>query len=50
MSKLIPELIRRFDFELDENLKGADAEWNWINYWLARPESLPVEIRERTSQ
>lgn len=47
MTKLIPEMLRRFDFELDESLKGDDADWKWINYWLNRPETLPVKVRVR---
>lgn len=44
MTKLIPELLRRFDFELDDELKGGSKEWEWIDYWLARPATLPVKI------
>lgn len=46
MTKLIPELLRRFDFELGEDLKG-NVEWRWISYWLARPASLPVTVSLR---
>ena len=47
MTKLIPELLRRFDFELADELKGENAEWEWINYWLTRPASLPVKVSLR---
>lgn len=50
MSKLVPELVRNFDFELDDELKGECAGWKWINYWLMRPVSLPVKIRMRVVQ
>ena len=46
MTKLIPELLRRFDFELGDELKDSE-QWEWINYWLARPSQLPVRIRIR---
>jgi cytochrome P450 len=48
MTKLIPELLRRFEFELEGELTKEDAEWEWIDHWLARPVSLPVKVRLRT--
>ena len=50
MTKLIPELLRRFDFELDDELKNDEKEWQWINYWLIRPVSLPIRISIREEE
>ena len=47
MTKLVPELLRRFELELGDELKGEDTEWEWINYWLTRPASLPVKFSLR---
>lgn len=47
MTKLIPELVRRFDFELNDELKANNKEWIWINHWLARPVALPVRVSIR---
>ena len=47
MTKLVPELLRCFDFELGEELKAVDGEWKWIDHWLARPVSLPVKVSLR---
>ena len=50
MTKLIPELLRRFEFVLDDKLAREDADWEWIDYWLARPVSLPVKVRLRQEE
>ncbi|KAK5175602.1 uncharacterized protein LTR77_000741 [Saxophila tyrrhenica] len=48
MSKLVPELVRSFDFGLEEDkIEHYGASWEWIAYWLMRPTSLPVQIRRR---
>ena len=41
MSKLIPRLVRDFDFELDKPLK----EWTTLNYWFVKPQDFRVRIK-----
>lgn len=45
MSKLIPQLVRKFDFELEH----PEEEWNTVNYWFVKPTNFMVklEMRER---
>jgi cytochrome P450 len=47
MSKLIPELVRRFDFELDEHLARPGAEWTTSNYWFVMPVDFRVRVKSR---
>ncbi|ETI19665.1 hypothetical protein G647_08678 [Cladophialophora carrionii CBS 160.54] len=46
MSKLIPQLVRRFDFELEQ----PDREWNTVNYWFVKPTDFRVKVRARSQQ
>ncbi|KXS97489.1 hypothetical protein AC578_9065 [Pseudocercospora eumusae] len=41
MAKLVPELLRRFDFEL------VDEEWETSNLWFVAPKRLMVKVRMR---
>ena len=43
ISKLIPQLLRKFEFELDD----ADAELEVASYWLAWLEGLVCRVRPR---
>lgn len=43
MSKLIPQLVRKFDFELEH----PEKEWDTINYWFVKPLDFRVTVKER---
>jgi len=43
MSKLIPEMVKGFDFDL---CMAAD-DWKTVNYWFVKPEKFPVMVQER---
>jgi hypothetical protein len=43
MSKLIPLLIRNFDFELQDK----EREWKTTNYWFVKPNNFNVTVRAR---
>jgi len=43
MSKLIPQLVRRFDFELDP----PGREWSTENYWFVKPSRFWVKVKLR---
>lgn len=45
MSKLIPVLVRDFDFELDGKLQAR--EWNTTNYWFVKPRDFRVKVSVR---
>jgi hypothetical protein len=45
MSKLIPTLVRDFDFELDPKLKAR--EWETTNYWFVKPRGFGVRVAVR---
>jgi hypothetical protein len=47
MSKLIPELVRRFDFTLDPSLAAPDSSWITSNYWFVQPVNFSVKVRRR---
>ena len=50
ITKLIPELLRRFDFELDDELKDDNNELERINRWFVIPSSLPVKVSIRQEE
>lgn len=46
MSKLIPELVRRVDFALDEQqLARLGKEWTTSNYWFVMPVDFRVKAK-----
>lgn len=47
ISKLVPELVQRFDFELTHGLERDDQEMQWMNRWFVKPVSFPVKIKLR---
>ena len=49
MSKLIPRLIRNFDFELAESLQGPNARWKTSNYWFVKAKDFRVKVTARKS-
>ncbi|KAF3003237.1 hypothetical protein E8E13_010009 [Curvularia kusanoi] len=40
MAKLIPDLVKAFDFTLDM----PQEEWKTVNYWFVKPERFPVRL------
>lgn len=47
ISKLIPLLVRDFDFELAEDIRGADASWSTLGYWFVAPTDFDVRVSRR---
>lgn len=45
MSKLIPLLVRNFDFELQDK----DGEWQTTNHWFVKPNNFNVIVRARAT-
>lgn len=45
MSKLIPLLVRNFDFELQD----SQREWQTTNYWFVKPNNFNVIVKARTT-
>ena len=46
MCKVVPELVRRFDFDLGLELQGSKG-WETVNHWFVLPKSLNVKIHRR---
>lgn len=46
MSKLIPLVVRKFDFELEH----PEREWNTVNYWFVKPTDFRVKVTVRKQQ
>ncbi|OAQ93930.1 cytochrome p450 pisatin protein [Purpureocillium lilacinum] len=47
MSKLLPRILRDFEFSLDETLKSR--EWITRNLWFVKPMNFKVNIQTRTA-
>ena len=47
ISKSVPELVTKFDFELTDGLEKDGEEMRWYDMWFVRPVALPVKIRIR---
>jgi hypothetical protein len=45
MSKLIPRIIRDFDFSLDSSLQHQN--WHTQSYWFVKPLDFKVRIQPR---
>ena len=43
MSKLVPQLLRRFDFELSD----PDKEWVLHDYWFVKQTGLICKVKDR---
>ncbi|KAJ9662748.1 hypothetical protein H2198_001197 [Neophaeococcomyces mojaviensis] len=41
MTKLVPQIVRNFDFELQH----PDVEWSCKNYWFVKPANFHVRVR-----
>jgi len=44
MSKLVPLLVKNFDFEMAED---NTSTWQTVNYWFVKPVAFPVKVRQR---
>jgi cytochrome P450 len=49
ISKLIPMLVRDFDFTLDSHLQTGEqaCEWKTTNYWFVKPRDFQVKVAVR---
>jgi hypothetical protein len=47
MSKLIPRLVRDFNFELCGELADAKTPWMTTNYWFVKPRNFIVQVKLR---
>ena len=45
LSNVIPQLVRTYDFELDERLK--DQEMKTLNYWVVKPKDFMFRLKLR---
>lgn len=50
MSKLVPMLVRDFDFTLASHLQAEDREWDTKNYWFVKPHDFQVKVAVRQQQ
>lgn len=44
MGKLIPRMVREFDFEI----VGKERHWETENYWFVKPTDFEVKVTRRT--
>lgn len=49
-AKLIPQLLREFEFELEDRLKGSgpEHEWKTYNFWLIKPVEFRCKVKLRS--
>ncbi|KAI0432674.1 cytochrome P450 [Xylaria sp. FL1042] len=47
ISKLIPRIVREFDFELSAG--NAGDSWSTQNYWFVKPRGFEVKVKARAS-
>ena len=47
MNKLVPRLLRDFDFELAGDISGLGTHWETADYWFVKPVDFPVKIKVR---
>jgi len=46
MSKLIPHIVRRFDF----NLEHPQQDWTCDNYWFVKPRNFTLRVQRRVAK
>lgn len=49
MSKLIPVLIDKFDFEIVSS-PAKEGDWETENFWFVKPHNLKVRVYERSKE
>ncbi|KAL7620204.1 hypothetical protein AAE478_009197 [Parahypoxylon ruwenzoriense] len=47
MTKLIPRIVRDFDYEL---LGGSGVTWNTANFWFVKPKGFKINVTRRNSK
>ncbi len=47
MSKLVPRLVRNFDFELDGDSNNPSGSWQTLNYWFVATQNFRVKVKLR---
>lgn len=50
ITKMVPEVVTRFDFELADGLEKEGNEMEWYDMWFVRPVALPVKVSLRQEQ
>lgn len=46
MAKVLPQIVKKFDIELDDSLKG-DRQWKSVNFWLVAQKGFKVKLTQR---
>ncbi|KAF4933384.1 Pisatin demethylase [Colletotrichum fructicola] len=49
ISKLIPRIIRDFDFKLEGDAAAPEGTWKTHNAWFVKPKGFRVSVKSRTS-
>ena len=49
MAKLLPQIVKKFDIELDDSLKG-DGQWKSVNFWLVAQKDFKVKLTQRKQE
>ncbi|KAJ0331909.1 hypothetical protein COL922a_011751 [Colletotrichum nupharicola] len=49
ISKLIPRIIRDFDFKLEGDAAAPEGTWKTRNAWFVKPQGFYVSVRPRSS-
>ncbi|SCO16221.1 related to pisatin demethylase cytochrome P450 [Fusarium fujikuroi] len=49
ISKLIPKIVREFNYELDGDLAQMGTNWSTFNFWFVKPKGFQVRISPRHS-
>ncbi|KAI1412268.1 cytochrome P450 [Hypoxylon sp. FL1857] len=47
ISKLIPRLVRDFDFELSGDIANNETSWSANTYWFVKPKDFIVRVKAR---
>ena len=47
ISKLIPKIVRDFDFELTGDIAQKETEWTCANRWFVKPQNFVARVRAR---
>lgn len=47
MCKLIPRIVRDFDFQLDGSIANPNVSWKTTAYWFVKPRDFNVRVIPR---
>lgn len=50
ITKMVPEVVWKFDFELTDGLENENEEMKWNDVWFVLPVALPVKVKMREDQ